>query len=181
MTGARALMVAIATSCVVLSATGAASASAPPRARVHVDGVIARVADPDCGGRPDARPYVDPGCRRAYVAYSGALVSTQPSWLSLQGTLDPDGRGATIEGDQGFTGCLGRRCGTLRLSIRGHVSYVSPSGGPIVDGVARIRRARGGLAGLEGALSFHIGRSGAYAGVLDAPGQSLWIPAYQAL
>ena len=100
MTGARALIVAAATTCVVLSATGAASAAATPRARVHVDGVIARVADPDCGGRPHARPYVDPGCRRAYIAYGGALVSTQPSWVSLQGTLDPgrarrDHRGRT--------------------------------------------------------------------------------------
>ena len=168
MTRARVLMVVVATSCVVLTATASAGAAAAPTSG-RVDGVIARVADADCMHVPGARPFVDPDCGRLYVAFGGALVSTQPSWLSLRGVLDRDGHGGTIEGAQGFTGCLGQRCGTLRLTIHGRFSYARRSGDPIVDGVARIRRATGGLAGLGGALSFHLGRSGAYGGVLHLP------------
>ena len=137
-----------------LAAPALASAGAD---RASVEGVVARVAnEAPCAADRD-------GCSRQYVAFGGALTSTQPAWIELDYDAGTAGR---VTGRIGFTGCIGTRCGTLRLVLYGRTS---PGSSAPFSGTAVIRGAGGALSGLRGRIGVRPGSTARYGGTIVWP------------
>jgi hypothetical protein len=142
----------------LLAALGAPTAAGAAVDRVPVEGAVAWVANKGpCDGPA--------GCGRPYVAFSGGLTSTQPAWVELHDAADV--RDASrVRGEMGFTGCIARRCGTLRFTVDGRWSRGSSA--PFV-GTAVIRSAGGGLRGVRGAIEVWPGSTVHYRGSVLLP------------
>jgi hypothetical protein len=142
----------------LVAALGAPAAAGAASTRVSVEGPVAWVANKGPCDGPGA-------CARQYVAFSGGLTSTQPAWIELRD--DADARDPSrVRGEIGFTGCIAGRCGTLRLVVHGRSSRGSSA--PFV-GTAVIRRAGGGLRGVQGAIAVRPGSTVHYRGRVLLP------------